>query len=144
MTASRSNQEERLYKQYRNKAPEDICVFCDVKEGHPQFVEQTRFFKIIRNRFPYSIWDGLGVNDHLMAVPKKHVSSLSELPDQAGIEYLQLLSKYERAHYNLYARAPSSNIKSIMHQHTHLLQLDNRKKRIIFLVTKPFYRRLSI
>lgn len=144
MTATRSTQEEYAYRRYRKHESNDTCSFCEITEKHPQFVEQTIFFKVIRNRFPYSVWDGQGVIDHLMIIPKKHVDGFGGIPPKASAEYFALLGKYEKENYNLYARAPLSSVKSIVHQHTHLLRLDGRKKKHIFFLTRPFYHRWSI
>ena len=66
---------------------------------------------LIKNRFPYSIWDGQIVVDHLMITPKEHTDNLSGTPDKGKIEYLDIIKKFEDKGYNIYARAPVSKIK---------------------------------
>jgi diadenosine tetraphosphate (Ap4A) HIT family hydrolase len=143
MTATRSTHEEYLYRKQRQNEANGTCPFCSIHKGHTQYVEETRYFKIIRNRTPYSIWDGQGVMDHLMIIPKKHTDKLGDLSSKARVEYVDLIDKYESKAYNLYARAPASKVKSVSHHHTHLIQLDNKERSFIFLVRKPFYIRLS-
>lgn len=144
MTASRSTHEERLYKQYQKSLTSKECFFCNISASHPQFVEETRYFKVIRNRFPYSIWDGQSVTGHLMVIPKLHVDGFGGLPPESSTEYTGLLAKYESDNYNVYARAPASAVKSVVHHHTHLLQLDGKKKKFVLLMTKPLYVRWSL
>jgi diadenosine tetraphosphate (Ap4A) HIT family hydrolase len=78
-----------------------------------------------------------------MIVPKVHTDRLGELDSNAAVEYVKLIDRYESEGYKLYARTPSSVVKSVKHQHTHLLQLDGKEKHFVFLLRKPFYIRLS-
>ncbi len=143
MTASRSIKEENQYRQYRRTHAGEKCPFCSIDYGHVQYVEETNQFKVIRNRIPYSIWDGQGVLDHLMITPKVHTDNLKGMDADAALEYIDLLSGYESQGYNVYARTPGSSIKSVTHQHTHLLKLDGDNKRFVLVLRKPFYLRLS-
>lgn len=132
-----------MYRKQRRNEVNDVCPFCAIDRGHVQYVEETKYLKVIRNRIPYSIWDSQGVIDHLMIIPKKHTDKLGDLHDKARVEYIGLIDKYESKGYNLYARAPASKTKSVTHHHTHLIQLDHKERRFIFLLRKPFYIRLS-
>lgn len=143
MTAPRSIREERMYRRYRRDHKGEECPFCGIAKGHEQYVEETRYFKVIRNRIPYSIWDGQGVLEHLMIAPKSHTDRLGSLHARAAVEYIGLIDKYESAGYNVYARAPTSSVKSIVHQHTHLIKLDGKDKRFVLIVHRPLYVRLS-
>jgi diadenosine tetraphosphate (Ap4A) HIT family hydrolase len=116
------------------------CSFCDINKGHNQFVEATKFFKIIRNRFPYTFWDGQGVADHLMVVPQRHIDSLATLSDEEKIEYVTILQRYEEQSYNVYARAPQSVMKSIVHQHTHLIKTNGTVNKFVLTLRKPLIR----
>jgi diadenosine tetraphosphate (Ap4A) HIT family hydrolase len=144
MTAPRSTKEARLYDRQRRESADEGCPFCAIHKGHPQYVEETQFLKVIRNRMPYSIWDGQGVLSHLMIIPKKHVDKLGSLDGKAAAEFIRLVDTYESAGYNIYARAPISSVKSVEHQHTHLIQLDGKDRRFIVVLRKPFYIRLSL
>lgn len=143
MTATRSTKEEHQYSRHRKSHHDSKCPFCQIEEGHKQYVEETDNLKVIHNRTPYSIWDGQGVVDHLMIVPKMHTDSLKDLGDDAAVEFMKLLSNYESRGYNVYARAPTSSVKSVVHQHTHLIKLDGHNKRFVLMLRKPYYIRLS-
>lgn len=135
---SRSRQAAKEYKRYREQTKNsNVCQFCEIEQGNPELVEMTKSLKVITNRFPYSLWDGQGVTDHLMIVPKKHLYSLNDLTLDEAHEYLQLVSRYEKDGYNIYARAPASNRRTIVHQHTHLIKLDGSSKKVIVYNNKP-------
>lgn len=140
MTATRSRKEEIEYKKHLSLADKSRCVFCEIDNKSDQFVRETKSFKVIRNIFAYSIWDNQSVADHLMVVPKKHTDSLSNMGNSQKIEYVDLLEFYEGQEYNIYARAPSSKIKSIVHQHTHLIKPKGYKKKFLLLLRKPYVR----
>lgn len=141
MTATRSRKEELQYKKYRKTLPEDdYCGFCHIKKGDEQFIKSTRNFKIIRNIFGYSMWDSQKVEDHLMVVPLKHIDSLSGLSDKAALEFAKLIFSYEEKGYNVYARAPGSKLKSVIHQHTHLIKPKGKQKKLVLYVRKPYIR----
>ena len=143
MTATRSRREEKHYKGSLHRSRNDGCPFCAITAGSDQLVEDGTAHKVIRNIFPYSLWDGQRVIDHLMVVPKKHTDSLSSLKSREKTEYVDILSKYESRGYNVYARAPQSTSKSVLHQHTHLIKLSGKTPRFILLLRKPYIRILS-
>ena len=140
MTAQRSRKEELKYRTYRKQTNFDECEFC--KSLPAQEIKTTSLFKVIQNKFPYTIWDGQTVVDHLMIVPKAHTDTVAHFTDDMIADYFKLLQEYEAQGYNVYARAPSSKIKSIAHQHTHLLKTQGHPKRFVLLIRKPFYIRL--
>ena len=140
MTATRSTAEERQYQKLRKQDSGADCPFCTIQHGHEQFVTETDHFRIIRNRTPYSLWDSHKVADHLMLVPKKHTDRLSELPKNAMAEDTEVLGKYEDQGYNIYARSPGSKIKSVIHQHTHLIKLNDHKINFLLMNRKPYIR----
>lgn len=140
MSAPRSRKEAMIYRRYRADKNGVSCEFCNIQKNSPQFISETEYFKIIRNIFAYSLWDGQTVSEHLMLVPKKHIDSLANLPRSAAAEYVQIISKYEGKGYNLYARAPVSIVKSVPHQHTHLIKTSGKLRRFIFLLMKPYIR----
>ncbi len=145
MTAPRSTQIEHKYQRRRRK--ERIiaghCPFCTINEQSPQFIEETSMFRVIRNIAPYSLWDGQGVQDHLLITPKKHTEKLADLDDKGANEFFKLVDKYEERGYNLFARAPLSKNKSVVHQHTHLILPNNKHTNFILYFRKPFYLRIS-
>lgn len=138
MTATRSRKEEVGYKRSLRSTDKTECPFC--KENDSSLIEDGKSFRVIRNIFPYSLWDGQDVEDHLMITPKKHTNSLAGLSSKEKAEYVDLISKYEALGYNLYARAPKSKIKSVVHQHTHLIKNIGETRRFVFLLRKPYIR----
>lgn len=139
--ATRSKKEEIRYAQHRNEIHSKIeCIFCEYKKSDVSFIRKTKSFKILKNLFPYSQWDGQGVLDHIMVVPIKHTDTLSDLTSHEAIEYVNLISSYESKGYSVYSRAPSSTRKTVFHQHTHLIKLDNQTKNLVFYLKKPHIR----
>ena len=143
MTAARSTREEHRYRGIRRKAGEQDCPFCTITEGDEQFVGEQAGLKVIRNIYPYSLWDGQGVVDHLLIVPTHHTDTLGDLSPETAVEFMKLINQYEAEGYNLYARAPASTMKSIVHQHTHLIKLDGKHRKVVFSLQRPFYLRVS-
>lgn len=137
--ATRTRQDEKRYALHRKTVhTKTDCIFCEYQEDSPYFLHQTKSFKIIKNQFPYTQWDGQGVLDHIMIVPKKHTDTLSDLTSHEAIEFVELVSSYEIRGYSVYSRSPGSTRKTIFHQHTHLIKLDNRTKRFLVYIRKPY------
>lgn len=143
MTAQRSTKEARHYGKKRRNDENAACPFCAINTGHPQYVSETKHLKVIRNRTPYSLWDSQGVLDHLMIVPKTHTGKLGDLGTEAAQEFIEVIDRYEENGYAFYGRAPGSAVRSVVHQHTHLLKLDGKKRTFLLMVRKPWYIRMS-
>lgn len=144
MTATRSRKQVKTYDRHLKyvEPPAKGCVFCTISDKDPQFVKQTAFFKVISNIFPYSLWDSQPVEDHLLLIPHIHTDTLADLPSEAAQEFVKVISSYESAGYSIYARAPGSTMKSLVHQHTHLIKTRSRNVRGVFYVRKPYIRLL--
>lgn len=141
MTATRSRKQVKDYRKHRKNAKKpDGCTFCLIDSQSSQYISETKHFKVIRNIFGYSLWDSQKVADHLMVVPKKHTDSLSKLPKEAAVEFVDIISTYEDKRYNIYARAPASVMKTVVHQHTHLIKPLGKPRRFIFFLRKPYIR----
>lgn len=140
MSATRSSKEEREYKKYLRGRDPAICIFCEGL-GEARLIT-TSNFKVIKARFAYSIWDGQWVYDHLMVIPLQHTDTIAHFSEKIVVEYHKLLGEYEQQGYNVYARAPTSKIKSVPHQHTHLIKTKGNTKNFIFLIRKPHYVRI--
>lgn len=93
---------------------------------------------MVDNLFPYEIWDGHQVADHLMITPKRHVEGMAEFDAAERQEVIELLAKYEAQGYSIYARAPLNKQKTVPHQHTHLIKLHGRPKRFQVACKKPY------
>lgn len=144
MTANRSRKQAKHFRREMQRAPtpKSGCVFCDITSDSAQLVKQTKHFKIIHNIFPYSLWDSQPVEDHLMIIPIKHTDTLADLNKVAAQEYVTLITEYEGKGYNVYLRAPSSTMKSVVHQHTHLIKPIERKIKLLLFIRRPYVRGL--
>lgn len=142
MTAMRSRKHKRLYKKYlRSLKPTDECIFCALNMGDTQYISETTHFKVVRNRFPYDLWDTQPVIDHLMLVPKQHTDTLKNLTAEESKEYIEQISEFESLGFNIYARTPGSIMKSVTHQHTHLIKVEpTSRRRIVITTRRPFIR----
>jgi ATP adenylyltransferase len=128
------------YIRYRKneKAKGQRCIFCELSEDHEQYIDESEYFWIVKNSFPYDLWDDLDVLEHRMIVPRKHTESLYALSDAALAEYGKLLGRYEADGFSIYARAQTVITKSVPHQHTHLIRLNDKQKRFILYSKKPY------
>ena len=138
--ATRSRKEELRYRSYRKNADSEVCVFCALTSDSSQHIEEYKHFDIIKNIYGYSLWDSTGVEEHNMLVPKRHVASMADFNKGELQEFAQLLRDYEGQGYNLYARGRDSHMKSVIHQHTHLIKLNTKRKKFFMLVEKPYIR----
>ncbi len=121
-----------------NKFPKPAdCPFCDATET-AQAIRETEHAYILPNRIFYDVWELRRVTDHLMVVPKAHVRSLSELPDEAKLDIMNLIGEYESGDYNVYARATTSMTRSVTHQHTHLIRADHKAARLLLHLSRPY------
>lgn len=140
MTAVRSPKKNKEYKKFQKTPQFSDCAFCDLKNSGTILVRETKYFHIVQNRFPYSLWDDQRVTEHLMITPKDHVLGLGELSAAAKSEYIDLLEEYEKKGYNTFTRAPRSHSRTVAHYHTHLLQLDGNIIRVLVHLKKPYLR----
>jgi len=139
MTGARSRKEFKKYKLHRKNNTSSICDLCNISENDNRVVYQTNNFQVIKNKYPYSVWDSVSVSDHLMIIPTKHIDNLGALTDKEKIEFVDLVVKYENMGYNIYARSPKSIVKSITHQHTHLIKPTGKMKKIFIMSRFPYF-----
>lgn len=138
MSALRSRKSTAEYKKYlASLLPDGKCQFCDISTDDEQYVSESQYFKIILNRFPYTKWDTQPVEEHLMIVPKQHTDTLKDLSFEESKEYVELISEYEHDGYSIYARPPGSKMKSVNHQHTHLIKIRIKQKTKIINISGP-------
>lgn len=144
MAHYRTRKETINYKKYmrqrKKQGKDDDCIFCEVVPGFPQFVKELKHFKIIRNIFMYSSWDGQAVSEHLLLVPHKHVNSLAHLSKAAALEYFDTVTAYEEKGYHVYARGSGTSTKTIVHQHTHLIRPAGKHHKLVIFLAKPYMR----
>lgn len=142
----RSRASQKRYIRHEHGLSMKECPFCSVVEKDPREIhEETTYFYRIENIFGYDIWDGHAVSEHQMIVPKRHITSLVEMTDEEGLDYLKLIRAGESDGYCLYSRNAGGTTRSVAHVHTHLIKLDESQeiKQLLF-VRKPhltWYRR---
>ena len=139
--STRSRKEAKKYSKHLKDRTSADCDFCLIDKKTDQLVKETKSFKIIKNIFPYSLWEIQPVNDHLLIVPKIHTDTLSDLNAKDAKEFVEIMSEYEKQGYNVYARAPQNTMKTIVHQHTHLIKISGRQRRTLLTIVRPFYFR---
>jgi ATP adenylyltransferase len=127
-----------FFKMYRDKSVTEnyinylktlnpsICPFC--KNIDHQVIRELEDFRIVKNFFPYDLWDQCKVLDHIMIIPRRHINGIKELNEKEVKEYFKILSEYEDLQYYTYTRAVSSKLKSVAHLHTHLIRIDDTKR----------------
>lgn len=140
MTLPRSAKHTKAYRTYLKSLQPDRCVFCHVDEESDQFIEGTTSFIVLKNTFAYSVWDSQAVVDHLIVIPRSHTDNIGGMASEQKVEYVDILEKYERAGYNIYARAPGSNAKTVVHQHTHFIKTAGPLKQFMLSIRKPLVR----
>ena len=96
------------------------------------------YFWVAQNNFPYSVWDGCDVADHVMIVPKRHIEGVHVFTAAERQEFIDIVATYEARGYSFYARPPKSTQKSVAHQHTHLIKNYGKTKKVQFSVEKPY------
>jgi diadenosine tetraphosphate (Ap4A) HIT family hydrolase len=139
MPEFRSRKEQLSYKKWKKDGLKS-CLFCSIDKNDDQLIKETANFRVFRNNFPFSLWDTRGVIEHIMLVPKRHVNGISKLNSDESAEFIKIIKSYDRLGFNVYSRTADSSAKSIEHQHTHLIKLDNKSKKLIFFLRKPLIR----
>lgn len=127
----------KTHKRYKSFPRPADCSFCDTDLA-PRAVRTTEHAYIIPNRVPYDLWEMREVTDHLMIVPRLHAESLAVLSQEAKLDIMLLLAEYEQKGYNIYARATTSTVRSVPHQHTHLIRTGHKRARATLAVAKPY------
>jgi len=138
---SRSFKCETNYKKIKKARKRTTgCVFCDFKNSShkDEIIKEYEHFWLVKNIFAYDMWDDQGVTDHLMLVPKRHIESLGELDETELLQYSTIIGQYDKNGYSIYARSFKNAIKSIPHQHTHLMKLDGKMTSFLFFNKKPY------
>lgn len=134
---TRKRSSQKHYVTHLKTVEKGVCEFCAFSPDSPQVIEELSLFWVIKNTFAYDIWDGCGVEDHLMVVPKRHIDSIGHFTNKEAQQYVKVLQQYESKGYSIYSRAAENVTKSIPHQHTHFIKLDNKRKKALFYLRKP-------
>lgn len=136
ITRKRQNQKE--YLKYLQQHPKTkACVFCTIHSRPEEIVATFTFFYVAIAIAKYDMWDNLGVEEHLMIIPKRHLIGVDEFNPEESQQFFSIISEYEKEGFSLYQRAPTNMGKSVMHQHSHLLRLDNNPKKFVIYLNNP-------
>lgn len=125
---------ELLYR--KSLKNEKECYFCNPESK--VILEKTDNFYIMKNNFPYDIWDYNKVSRHLLLVSKKHFINLDEFSKNLLIEYVKILQKYSKMDYDIFIRASNSSTKTQSHFHTHFIKVSGKIIRKINYNAKPY------
>ena len=122
--ASRSPKQLEEMKRLNKKG---ICIFCPehIHEDKNKVEAQTKHWMVKKNAFPR---EHTALN--LLFIPKMHVKTISELPKEAQVELLPLISKCEKEYklksYAIVIRSGDMRFNggSVEHLHVHLVTGD--------------------
>ena len=118
--ARKIDAEYQLFKRKHRK-----CTFCQIgTTNFNNILKETKYFFIIKNRFPYEVLDGKTVLDHLLVVPKDHFLELSDMTPSERKALVEILARYEKKGYSFFGRSQSDTGRSMAHQHTHLIKVE--------------------
>lgn len=120
------------------------CPFCDVgnKQLNPQprtTIKETEHMQVIKNMFPYSIWEHLNVEEHLLLVPKRHLSNMADLTSAERTDFMSIVCEFESEGYSNYTRSQHSVSRSLPHIHTHLIKTGTKIPRVSIAIKKPYF-----
>ncbi len=126
------------YKKYLSFPPGKFCSLCE-DDLSGRSIKITNHAYVLPNRMAYDSWELRNVTEHLMIVPKQHVTKLIELPKEARLDIMNLYAEYEAEGYNLYARDIGNIQRSQHHQHTHLIRTEQKRARGSLVLLKPYF-----
>lgn len=115
------------------------CPFCRHESGIDQAIFSNDHVFVIPNRVKYDIFEGRRVLEHYMIIPRRHVETLDALTDDERVAVMQIAGDYERRGFNVYARGVGSITRSVKHQHTHLIKVDNNPTKWYVFINKPYF-----
>ncbi|HEX6415969.1 MAG TPA: HIT domain-containing protein [Candidatus Saccharimonadales bacterium] len=93
---------------------------------------------VVPNRTKYDVFEGRRVLDHLMIIPVRHSETLADLTDKEKVDMMTIIGEYETKGYNVYARGVGSVSRSVTHQHTHLIKLEEKPMKYFVHLKKPY------
>ena len=125
------------YDRDRQKDTPQNCQFCNPSKKN--FVRELKNFFILKNIYPYDLWDKRRVEAHLMIVPRIHVVGLEDIDEDHLKEYFELLRYYAQLGYDSFTRSSQSPIKTKAHMHTHLIKPKGKIIRIMHFNDDPYF-----
>jgi diadenosine tetraphosphate (Ap4A) HIT family hydrolase len=127
----------KTVKQY-HKRQQRGCPFCDEKTL-AKAVFKNDLVYVVPNLTHYDLWELHDVTDHLLVMPKRHVKSLQELTPEERLAIMDVAARYESQGYNVYARGVDFVVRSVEHQHTHLIKATHKRPRLAFYLRRPYF-----
>lgn len=125
LPAARTDNQLAMMKDLEERG---VCIFCpehlETEDFSPILIK-TKHWQVKNNSFPYK-----GTRVHLLAIPNKHINTLSQLENDARIDLFDILGKcekdFELSSYAMVARSGdmSRNGGSIEHLHIHIVSGD--------------------
>jgi diadenosine tetraphosphate (Ap4A) HIT family hydrolase len=95
------------------------CVFCEPWLEKDYVIFETEHWRVMNNKYPI-----LGLLEHIMAVPKKHIKLAYEIPTEVMAEYPKVekfvSDFFEWKSYFTFMRESLQN-RSLEHIHYHFL-----------------------
>jgi diadenosine tetraphosphate (Ap4A) HIT family hydrolase len=124
----------------RDKRQIKGCAFpsCDGDPTQPIIEEHSTMY-VMENRTSYDIFEGRRVLDHKMVIPRRHVELIADFTKQEKIDHMEVIGRYEKQGYNIYARGADSVSRSVEHQHTHLIKLSDKLSKGTLYIRKPYF-----
>jgi len=128
------------YLKYRNlnSAKTINCSFCE-DDFSNRLVEETESAYIVHNRVSYDLWESREVIEHLLVVPKAHVTGFAEMTTDVQLDLMDIFGRYEAKGYHVYARGQGNESRTQHHQHTHLIRTKQDLVRLEFALSKPHF-----
>lgn len=118
------------------KISQKECVFCEVESDC--VIEEYTHFRIIKNIYPYHMWDLKQVEEHLMIVPKHHTEGFDGFKEESFEEYLKITTSYSNSGYDLFTRTTKSSRKTQPHFHTHLIRTSGSIRKKLYFEEDPY------
>jgi len=103
-------------KKYKEKG---ICPFCSKGIKDQEIIKEGDCFYVIYNKFPYKLYRGKEIKQHLLLIPKDHVEDTKELSIEKHVSLIEEWKKM-KPDETIY-RKKGDEEKSIPHAHIHLI-----------------------
>jgi diadenosine tetraphosphate (Ap4A) HIT family hydrolase len=132
------NHYRKTIRAYKKRQKRQDCPFCNA-DTIAEAVFEDEFIYIVPNLTKYDLWELHNVTDHLLIIPKRHVEALAELDSKERLAVMDAAADYESKGYNIYARGVGFIKRSVKHQHTHLIKVENTKPKFAVFVQRPYY-----
>ncbi len=120
-TAVQSAYDEFMKNQLSSSGGDFVCALCD-KDGTRISVEELGPVRVIKNDYPYEVYTGLPVREHLLIITQRHISLLGQLSNVEAEKYWTACTEYSDKGYTIVTQAAHNSLRSIPdHIHSHLI-----------------------